>query len=191
MTPASCRFCSAPLRTVFADLGMSPLANSYVAPERAGAMEPFYPLCALVCGECMLVQLEEFETPEAIFSDYAYFSSYSDSSVAHAGRYADNMIARLGLGRDAVAPLTVAVLARPGVLDDVNSAPDSHKRPADEWSRIFEANTWASGDELRTIVGDGPLITDDRPLPEYFILRRLQDPGAERLTLGGLRALGP
>ena len=97
MTPASCRFCSAPLETVFADLGMSPLANSYVAPERAGAMEPFYPLCALVCGECMLVQLEEFETPEAIFSDYAYFSSYSTSWLEHSRRYVEQMIERWGL----------------------------------------------------------------------------------------------
>jgi SAM-dependent methyltransferase len=97
MTPASCRFCSAPLRTVFADLGMSPLANSYVAPERAGAMEPFYPLCALVCGECMLVQLEEFETPEAIFSDYAYFSSYSTSWLEHSRRYVEQMIERWSL----------------------------------------------------------------------------------------------
>ena len=53
---------------MFADLGMSPLANSYLPPERANAMEPFYPLRALVCGNCFLVQLEEFETPEHIFS---------------------------------------------------------------------------------------------------------------------------
>jgi SAM-dependent methyltransferase len=97
MKTASCRFCSAPLQTVFADLGMSPLANSYVAPERAGAMEPFYPLCALVCGECMLVQLEQFETPEAIFSDYAYFSSYSTSWLEHSRRYVEQMVERWGL----------------------------------------------------------------------------------------------
>ena len=77
MTQTACRFCGAPLEAVFADLGMSPLANSYLPPERANAMEPFYPLRALVCGRCFLVQLEEFETPEQIFSDYAYFSSYS------------------------------------------------------------------------------------------------------------------
>jgi SAM-dependent methyltransferase len=97
MTPASCRFCSAPLETVFADLGMSPLANSYVAPERAGAMEPFYPLCTLVCGECLLVQLEQFETPEAIFSDYAYFSSYSTSWLEHSRRYVEQMVQRWDL----------------------------------------------------------------------------------------------
>ena len=60
---SQCRFCAAPLEQVFADLGSSPLANSYLSPERAGAMEPFYPLRALVCERCFLVQLEEFETP--------------------------------------------------------------------------------------------------------------------------------
>ena len=97
MTSASCRFCGAALDVVFADLGMSPLANSYVPPERANAMEPFYPLRALVCGECLLVQLEEFESPEAIFSDYAYFSSYSTTWLEHSRRYVEQMIDRWGL----------------------------------------------------------------------------------------------
>ena len=110
--------------------------------------------------------------------------------IAGAGGYGFYLIGSDG-SVDVDPAALEAVLARPGVLDDVNSAPDSNHRPASEWSRIFEANTWATGDELRTIVGDGPLITDDRPLPEYFILRRLSDPGAERLTLKGLRALGP
>jgi SAM-dependent methyltransferase len=77
---------------------MSPLANSYLPPERADSMEPFYPLRALVCGQCFLVQLQEFETPEQIFSDYAYFSSYSSSWLEHSHRYAEQMIERLGLG---------------------------------------------------------------------------------------------
>ena len=55
-----CRFCGAPLSVTFVDLGMSPLSNAYVSPERAKAMEPFYPLHAYVCGECLLAQLEEF-----------------------------------------------------------------------------------------------------------------------------------
>ncbi|HST34330.1 MAG TPA: class I SAM-dependent methyltransferase [Solirubrobacteraceae bacterium] len=97
MNKAACRFCGAPLEAVFADLGMSPLANSYLPPERVDAMEPFYPLRALVCGKCFLVQLEEFETPEQIFSDYAYFSSYSSSWLEHSRRYAEQMIERLGL----------------------------------------------------------------------------------------------
>jgi SAM-dependent methyltransferase len=97
MTATACRFCGAPVEAVFADLGMSPLANSYLPAERVNAMEPFYPLRALVCGKCFLVQLEEFETPEQIFSDYAYFSSYSSSWLDHSRRYAEQMIARLSL----------------------------------------------------------------------------------------------
>lgn len=95
---SSCRFCSAPLEAVFADLGMSPLANSYLSPERGNAMEPFYPLRALVCERCWLVQLEEFENPQSIFSDYAYFSSYSESWVDHARRYVAVAVERFGLG---------------------------------------------------------------------------------------------
>ena len=100
MSETLCRFCGAPVEAVFADLGMSPLANSYLPPERANGMEPFYPLRALVCGKCFLVQLEEFETPEQIFSDYAYFSSYSSSWLEHSRRYSELMIERLGLGED-------------------------------------------------------------------------------------------
>src|SRR3954465_8555681 len=97
MPTLTCRFCAAPLEATFADLGMSPLSNSYVPPERANAMEPFYPLCALVCERCLLVQLEEFETPEAIFSDYAYFSSYSTSWLELSRRYVHQMVDRLAL----------------------------------------------------------------------------------------------
>jgi SAM-dependent methyltransferase len=100
MASTTCRFCASPLSEVFADLGTSPLANSYVAAENVNAMEPFYPLRALVCGECFLVQLEEFESPDHIFSDYAYFSSYSTSWLAHARRYTEEMIERLSLGPD-------------------------------------------------------------------------------------------
>jgi SAM-dependent methyltransferase len=97
MTQTECRFCAAPVEAVFADLGMSPLANSYLPPERANAMEPFYPLRALVCEKCFLVQLEEFESPDHIFSDYAYFSSYSSSWLEHSRRYSEQMIERFSL----------------------------------------------------------------------------------------------
>ncbi len=93
-----CRFCGEALEHVFADLGSSPLANSYPAPELADAMEPFYPLRALVCGNCFLVQLREFETPARIFSNYAYFSSYSASWLDHCRRYAEQMAEKLDLG---------------------------------------------------------------------------------------------
>lgn len=92
-----CRFCGTPLKHTFADLGMSPLANSYVAPEKANAMEAFYPLHALVCTKCWLVQLQMYQTGEEIFSDYAYFSSYSDSWLAHAKAYTEKMRSRINL----------------------------------------------------------------------------------------------
>lgn len=94
-----CRSCSAALQHTFCDLGMSPLSNRYLDRSQLNSMEPFYPLHAYVCGSCMLVQLEQFETPENIFSDYAYFSSYSDSWLAHAERYAALMIQRFALSR--------------------------------------------------------------------------------------------
>ena len=94
---SNCRFCAAPLEYVFADLGMSPLANSYLTPEQASAMEPFYPLRAFVCPSCFLVQLEEFETPDHIFTEYAYFSSYSTSWLEHSRRYVEQMIDMFGL----------------------------------------------------------------------------------------------
>jgi len=98
MTQAVCRFCGAQLKLSFADLGMSPPSNSYLEAADLNRMERFYPLHAWVCEKCFLVQLEEFETPEEIFSDYAYFSSYSDSWLAHAKAYTELMIARFGLG---------------------------------------------------------------------------------------------
>jgi SAM-dependent methyltransferase len=99
MTRPSCRFCSAPLTHVFADLGMSPLANSYLTHEQAAGMEAFYPLKVFVCAQCFLVQLEQYETPAHIFGDYAYFSSYSTSWLEHSRRYVEQMIDRLGLDR--------------------------------------------------------------------------------------------
>ena len=100
MNQRPCRFCAKPLTLSFADLGMSPPSNAYLKPEQLGRMEKFYPLHAWVCESCLLVQLEEFETPEQIFSDYAYFSSYSESWLAHAREYTAMMIKRFGLGAE-------------------------------------------------------------------------------------------
>ena len=75
MSGTSCRFCGAELRQSFVHLGRSPLANAFLAPDELRRMEPFYPLHAYVCRDCLLVQLEAFESPEHIFSDYLYFSS--------------------------------------------------------------------------------------------------------------------
>lgn len=109
----TCRFCRAPLRQSFADLGMSPVANSMVKPENLDKMEPFYPLHAYVCGSCYLVQLEAFQTPGEIFSDYTYFSSYSESWLKHARDYAEMMMPRLGLDSSA---LVVEIASNDGYL---------------------------------------------------------------------------
>ena len=93
-----CRFCETPLEQVFVDLGMSPLCESFLPSDQLDQMEPFYPLQVYVCGNCFLVQLREYVAPERIFSDYAYFSSYSDSWLAHAKMYTDRMIERFGIG---------------------------------------------------------------------------------------------
>jgi SAM-dependent methyltransferase len=95
---SACRLCGAALERVFVDLGMSPLCESYVDPRRLDDMEPFFPLRVFVCHECFLVQLKEYVGPDAIFSDYAYFSSYSDSWVEHARKYVESAIAAFGLG---------------------------------------------------------------------------------------------
>ena len=92
-----CRFCATPLVHLFADLGMSPLANSYLTAHQLSAMERFYPLRAYVCSHCLLVQLEEFETPDHIFSEYAYFSSYSTTWLEHSRAYVDQVTERFGL----------------------------------------------------------------------------------------------
>ncbi|RED37974.1 methyltransferase family protein [Rhodopseudomonas thermotolerans] len=94
----SCRSCGATLHTSFCDLGMSPLSNAFVAPQRLGNGETFYPLQAFVCDSCFLVQLAEFESPENIFGDYLYFSSFSTSWLDHAKRYVEEMTQKLSLG---------------------------------------------------------------------------------------------
>ncbi len=96
-TNLSCRFCGTGLQRSFADLGMSPVANSYVKPDALHRMEPFYPLHAYVCEACFLVQLEEFQSPSEIFGDYAYFSSYSESWLRHAREYSLETLQRFGI----------------------------------------------------------------------------------------------
>lgn len=95
---ASCRFCGTKLRHTLVDLGMSPLCESYVSPEKANQMEAFYPLHVYVCDKCFLAQLEQYVSPEEIFTEYAYFSSYSDSWLDHSRRYTDMIVDRLRLG---------------------------------------------------------------------------------------------
>jgi C-methyltransferase C-terminal domain/Putative zinc binding domain/Methyltransferase domain len=98
----SCRLCGTHLTRTFVDLGMSPLCESYVSADHLDEAESFYPLHVRLCESCLLVQLAAYVPGEDIFSDYAYFSSYSDSWVAHARRYADLMTERLGLTSDSL-----------------------------------------------------------------------------------------
>ncbi len=99
MGQSGCRSCGATLKHTFVDLGMSPLANSYIKPDQVSRMEPFYPLHVYVCEKCLLVQLKQFAAPHDIFSDYAYFSSFSDSWLAHAKAYVDMIVGRFRLDR--------------------------------------------------------------------------------------------
>ena len=96
-TTKPCRFCGAELQQTFVDLGMSPLCETYPSAADLNRGETYYPLHAYVCSRCFLVQLEQFESGEAIFSDYAYFSSYSDSWLKHCEKYCDKMMTRFGL----------------------------------------------------------------------------------------------
>jgi len=99
-TTAHCRSCGTVLQHTFADLGMSPLANSYVKPSHLDRMEPFFPLHVRVCASCFLVQLETAAMPEDIFAEYAYFSSYSDSWLDHAKSYVESVAERFELTQD-------------------------------------------------------------------------------------------
>jgi SAM-dependent methyltransferase len=96
-TGTTCRHCGNGLQHTFVDLGMSPLCESFLPAADLDSMEPFFPLHAFVCDRCFLVQVGQYVTPEHIFTEYAYFSSYATSWLAHAKRYTEQMIDRFGL----------------------------------------------------------------------------------------------
>ncbi|WP_048109280.1 class I SAM-dependent methyltransferase [Nitrosarchaeum koreense] len=96
MKTIHCRYCGSELTQNFINLGMSPLSNSYLNAEQINKKESFYPLHVFVCDNCLLVQLEEFESPQNIFTNYAYFSSYSKTWLEHAQEYVNMMITRFG-----------------------------------------------------------------------------------------------
>jgi C-methyltransferase C-terminal domain/Putative zinc binding domain/Methyltransferase domain len=101
MPLSSCRSCGALLTAVLVDLGMTPISNAFVRGEHASFSERFYPLRSFVCDRCWLVQLEDFETPETHFhAEYVYFSSFSDSWLAHARSFVEKTIDRFALGRN-------------------------------------------------------------------------------------------
>jgi SAM-dependent methyltransferase len=93
----TCRFCNTPLENIFVDLGMSPPCQNQISPEQLVISEKFYPLVAYVCEKCFLVQLPEYINPEEIFTEYAYFSSFSDSWLDHVKKYTEMMCERFDL----------------------------------------------------------------------------------------------
>ena len=109
----ACRLCDAELKETFVDLGSSPPCETYLTAGQVDQPEVFYPLHVRICSECLLVQLPAYVDNHEIFSDYAYFSSYSDSWVAHAGRFVDEMVDRLRLGPTS---LVVEVASNDGYL---------------------------------------------------------------------------
>ncbi len=109
----NCRFCNNPLKHVFVDLGKSPLSNSFLKEEMLNQPESTYPLCAFVCDKCFLVQLPEYENPENIFGNYAYFSSYSETWLKHAKNYVNLMLKKFSFDKN---NLVIEIASNDGYL---------------------------------------------------------------------------
>ena len=136
----NCRFCKNSLKHVFVDLGETPLANSYLTKEMVNETEKKFPLQAFVCEKCFLVQVEEFEKPKDIFSDYAYFSSYSTSWVEHVKLFADEMISEFNLSKN---DQVIEIASNDGYLlknFKSNNIPILGIEPASNVAKIAEDN---------------------------------------------------
>ena len=107
-----CRFCDSVLNIIFIDLGQTPLANSFLKKSEF-EKEKSYPLCAYICENCLLVQLEEVESPKKIFSEYAYFSSYSESWLNHAKKYVEMILSRFSINNSS---LVIEIASNDGYL---------------------------------------------------------------------------
>jgi hypothetical protein len=131
---------------------MSPLSNAFVKPDALDRMERFYPLHAYVCDVCRLVQLEQFASPEEIFDDYAYFSSYSQSWLRHCEAYTDQMIQRFGLGGQ---HQVVEIASNDGYLLKYFKAagvPVLGIEPADNVAKVAQALTpWSNFSVLKPL----------------------------------------
>ena len=168
-----CRFCKTRLQHTFVDLGMSPLCESYLSSTQLNRMEPFYPLHVYVCSNCFLVQLEAYVSPEHIFSDYAYFSSYSDSWLAHSQAYTSQMTERFSLDNSS---LVVEVASNDGYLlqyfvqkgipvlgiePAANVAPEALKRGVPTLVKFFGTETArelaAAGKQADLLLGNNVL----------------------------------
>ncbi len=112
MTIKNCRFCNLHLNKIFVDLGKAPLANSFLK-KNDFSYEKLFPLSVYVCENCLLVQLEELESPQNIFSEYAYFSSYSDSWLEHAKKYVETILVRFPINNNS---LVIEIASNDGYL---------------------------------------------------------------------------
>ena len=170
-----CRHCDAPLRLTVVDLGKSPLCQTVLTAEQTEQGEMFYPLHARACERCWLVQIPEFVPPEDIFTEYAYFSAYSDSWVEHSRRYVDAMTERLGLGRESLVvelasndgyllqhflPKGIPVL---GVEPAVNVAEAAVERGVESLTEFFTAEL---GRELAAERGHADLVLGNNVLAQ-------------------------
>jgi hypothetical protein len=170
-----CRFCAKLLSHTFVDLGMSPLCESFLSAEQLDRMEPFYPLTVRVCDSCFLVQLSEYVRPDEIFTDYAYFSSFSTSWLDHARRYTDMIATRLALGPES---RVVEIASNDGYLlqyfvqkgipafgvePAVNVASAAEERGVPTWIGFFGA---ASAEELARTRGRADLMIGNNVLAQ-------------------------
>ena len=170
---ACCRLCGGDLRHTFVDLGMSPLCESFLEAQKLDEMEPFFPLHVFVCDTCFLVQLKQYVSSDTIFREYAYFSSYSTSWVAHAAMYVQMITKRLRLGSDSqvvelasndgyllqhFAPLGVPVL---GIEPAVNVAKAAHSKNIPTLVEFFTLDLAkklvADGKQADLIIGNNVL----------------------------------
>lgn len=135
-----CRFCNSQIKTIFADLGKTPLSNSFLKSSDLKHQEKTFPLIALVCEKCFLVQIPEFETPDKIFSEYAYFSSYSQSWLQHAEKYANMISKKNNLGTES---LVIELASNDGYLLQFfknNGIPVMGIEPASNIAKVAEKN---------------------------------------------------
>jgi SAM-dependent methyltransferase len=113
MNTDNCRFCENKLSQIFLDLGTTPLSNSFLNKSDLNNDEPFFPLQVYVCEKCYLFQLKQFKTPNEIFSNYAYFSSYSSSWLKHAENYVNMIVDRFSFNQNS---LVVELASNDGYL---------------------------------------------------------------------------
>ncbi|MGO4110166.1 methyltransferase domain-containing protein [Paenibacillus sp. YAF4_2] len=160
MPNAVCRSCHHPLQHLFVDLRTSPLSNSYLRPEQLNLGTAYYPLRVFVCEQCLLVQLEQFESPQNIFEEYAYFSSYSSSWLAHAKQYVDTIIPRLSLDHSS---FVVEIASNDGYLlqyFNPHSIPILGIEPAKNVARQAEASGVPTVSEFFSLAVSKQLVVE-------------------------------